>query len=284
MPGISLFRVNVGFLRAVGRRPLAAAATMAMGWLIAVVAGACGPDEPSIQAEPTDVPPRPAPPPAEYLKEKPPVDPCDELTESLRRDFPELYHRAKSPRFAVIANVFSGDVADAGAVAAERRADDQSALGRRPVWDSQEGVLLFWESPSVDQALPVDRSSVENHFIHFLLSLAPDVQVVDPGVVREQLLKKVGDKPASVGQDLCEICILLDVRVAREGPVSGQRTMATTARAIRLSDGAVLAVSTPKRRDAFGERDVDSRLRRMCYCGGAFLMDELSRRWRSTPP
>jgi hypothetical protein len=255
----------------------------AMGLLIALASSGCGPDYPRVQAEPRDAPPRPAPQPAEYMKEEPPVDPCDELAEALRENFPDLYHQAKSPRFAVIANVFSGDVADAADVGADRREGDQSAMGRRPVWDNEKHVLVLG-SPSIDQALPVDRSSVENHFIQFLLSLAPDVQVVDPGVVREQLLKRAGDKTVSVGQDLCEICILLDVRVARDAPVSGQRTMATTARAIRLSDGAVLAVSTPKRRDAFGERDVDKRLRRMCYCGGAFLMDELSQRWRSTPP
>ncbi len=283
MPGMSQPHKSVGILRDAGGWPGASTVLISLGLLGAMVLGGCGPDYPRVQAEPSDAPPRPDLLPAEYLKEEPPADPCDELTETLQRDFPELYHRAQSPRFAVIANVFSGDVADAGSVGTERRAEDKSALGRRPVWDDQRQVLLV-ASPNIDQALPVDRSSVENHFIHFLLSIAQDMRVVDPGVVREQLLKTAGDEPVAVGQDLCEICILLDVRVAREAPISGQRTMATTARAIRLSDGAVLAVSTPERRDAFGERDVDSRLRRMCYCGGAFLMDELAQRWRSTLP
>jgi len=255
--------------------------------VVALSAGGCGPDQGEVRAEMTEAGPLRPRTEGQYEKEPPPpppapvVDPCDDLASAIRREFPRLYRIAESPRFAVIANISSGDVADATDAGSARRKENTSALGRRPVYDHKEHVLILNRAASLEEALPIDRSAVENLFIEFLSSLAPDTKIIDPGVVREILRRGADGKPPSVSQDICEVCIVLDVHVARENPISGDRMIALTARAIRMSDGAILSVSTPRRCTAVGERNVDEVLRRICFCSGVYLIDRVVKRWQS---
>lgn len=253
----------------------------------------CAPDHPDVEAS---VPSRTtgiggtSPREFNYQKEDPPpppVDPCEADLNSARSEFASAYNKGGRPRLTFMANVLAGEVA-----ATPSRAQDTPRLSSSA------------DHPQDPEAVPVDRALVENELIDVFQKLAGNIRVVDLGVARGQF-----DRAKANGQEkdievlrnnnLADLAILLELRVDRgmaqsasvevrahsgdvhargnlEAVRGGPITIACTARAVRVSDGAVLGTASPERIVVNDEHSLDENLRRMCFCGAAELARKLA--------
>jgi len=242
----------------------------------------CGPDHPetftSISSQAASSDPG-GPGQAQYQKEsrraaKPNDEdnPCGVVIEEARYDFGGVYEIARRPRLAILANVLSTNLGG--------RDDDQS----------RASSAVSFSDP---EAVPVDRTTIENECIAFFDSTTHRMKLVDVSVARTSMASARNQAGMLEGFrriDLCDIAIMIEVRAARVEPANAnpgnpeRYSIACTGRAVNVRDGRVLATASVGRRIAGSEQALDSGLRKVALCLAAELSTQIGEKLTRPAP
>ncbi len=256
---------------------------LTMLWL---VCPGCGYGGPADSGPTPQAPPRRGP--SEPVKQQPTDDRYHvekaggEWDDESKGAFATAYADAGHPRLAFVVNVAMPDLAaddEEDEEEDEEDVDDLAEAANVNVNASLTvlGNIIIAVPPEEWPVSRIDHRMIEDRHTRFFMDLDPRVNVVDASTVRENLRRQIErsrDPHAEQAEWPCDIVVAIEVCYAVPVRQTFPVEVFCTTRAIRVSDGRILATATPDRETSKSFRDLENDLRWLSESSASAIADQ----------